>query len=324
VRLVTNTPGINISAAARTFGLCVSTAHAILRRSEAPESVLVSRRGGARSVKVTPAALAALSGWLDERPDLTLSQLRDRLMDELSIIVSTKSISNALDRIGFTTKLLRSLPISRNCPETVQARREYAQRFFSDAPPDHRNIIWVDECGFNLHLRRRFGRFGRARRGQRATIEVPNSRGHNISVCAAMSEEGFLHEHLFPGAYNTERFCVFLQELFDLMHQRGRSGCWIIIDNVRFHHAADVKACAIGRGHILVFLPPYSPMLNPIESLFGKWKALIRTQGVTFNQVSLLMSMAAARYEITRTDCLGWIRDINRNIGLSMQNHLFE
>jgi hypothetical protein len=76
-------------------------------------------------------------------------------------------------------------------------------------------------------------------------------------------------------------------------------------------------------GHTLVFLPPYSPMLNPIESLFGKWKTLIRTQGVALSLDSLLLHMSAARCDITVNDCLGWIRDTNRNIGLSLQMHIF-
>ena len=85
-----------------------------------------------------------------------------------------------------------------------------------------------------------------------------------------------------------------------------------------------MSACAARHGHTLVFLPPYSPMLNPIESLFGKWKTLVRTQAVVFTQDSLLASMSVARIEITSADCLGWIRDMNRNIGLSLQGHLFE
>ena len=212
------------------------------------------------------------------------------------------------------------MPISRNCPATLQARHEYSQRFLGEAPADRRNIVWVDETGFNLHLRRKYGR---ARRGHNATVVVPNGRGRNISVCAAMSEEGFLHEMLQPGAYTAERFCVFLGELFDCLGSRGRSQCWIVLDNVRFHHCEIVRACSSARGHTLIFLPPYSPMLNPIESLFGKWKTLVRTEGVAQSQEILLANMAAARAAITQEDCLGWIRDTTRNIGLSLQYHIF-
>jgi transposase len=117
---------------------------------------------------------------------------------------------------------------------------------------------------------------------------------------------------------------VFLLELFLVLSQMGRSQCWIILDNVRFHHSAIVNECATDHGHLLVFLPAYSPMLNPIESLFGKWKTLIHTQGVALTQDLLLHHMAVAHAEISRNDCLGWICDTTRNLGLSIQGHQFE
>jgi transposase len=104
----------------------------------------------------------------------------------------------------------------------------------------------------------------------------------------------------------------------------GRARCWIILDNVRFHHSLNVLECASRFEHQLIFLPPYSPMLNPIESLFGKWKTLIRAEGASISQDVLLTRMAAARVEISVSDCLGWIRDVDRNIGLSLQGHFFE
>ena len=48
------------------------------------------------------------------------------------------------------------------------------------------------------------------------------------------------------------------------------------MDNVAFHKTGDVQNFLIGEGHELVFLPPYSPFLNPIEHTFSTWKAHIR------------------------------------------------
>ena len=135
-----------------------------------------------------------------------------------------------------------------------------------------------------------------------------------------MSEDGFLYEVLRAGAFNGDHFCGFLTGLFAILGRMARSDCWIILDNVRFHHSASVRLCAESSGHQLVFLPPYSPMLNPIESLFGKWKTLIRTEGVSMTRDVLLEHMVTARYEIVRDDCLGWIRDMNRNLVLSCKS----
>lgn len=302
--------------------LAVSTGHALLQRQYNRGNAALLPRGGARHVKLRQEATDALALWVDERPDITLQELCTRLAVDFAINVSKQAVSRALTtKIGYTMKLLRMVPESRNCPTTIQARKIYAQRFLSDAPPDRRNIVWVDECGFNLHLRRRCGR---AKRGARASTVVATSRGANISVCAAMSEEGFLHEQLRPGPYNAPAFCDFLRDLFRKLEAMGRSACWIVLDNVRFHHCDIVATCVSEHGHFLMFLPPYSPMLNPIESLFGKWKTLIRTQSATFTRDELLTRMAIARASISVSDCLGWIRDMSRNLSLSIVEHIFE
>jgi transposase len=321
IRYIQSMPGTSISSAARTYGIPQSTAHSIIRRMETTANMAAIQNRPQNCPKLGPVGLTALSAWIDERPDATLQYLARKLSEELRISVCNATLSKALNRIGFTIKLLRAMPVSRNCPSTVLARKQYAVNFLGEAPPDRRNIVWVDECGFNLHLRRKYGR---ARRGERASIEVANSRGQNISVCAGMSEDGFLHEFLRPGAFNAIHFCDFLTELFEKLREMGRENCWIILDNVRFHHSESIRCCTESAGHQLMFLPPYSPMLNPIESLFGKWKTLIRTEGVSMTRDTLLEKMASARYEISRIDCLGWIRDTNRNLSLSIQGHLFE
>jgi transposase len=312
---------ISVSSVSRTFGIPVSTGHSILSKYARTGDVSSARVRGHRPSKLDQAAKESIAQWIDERPDLTLKSLCQLLSSRHSISVSQKTMSLALTSLGFTIKILRSIPASRNSPKVLLAQKAYAHTFLSSAPPDQRNIIWADETGFNLYLRHRYGR---APVGERASVVVANSRGRNISVCAAMSEEGFLHEMLRPIPYTAEAFCLFLEELFSILLQMGRIGCWIILDNARFHHCAIVNACAIRHGHRLVFLPAYSPMLNPIESLFGKWKTLIHTQGVSFQVDELLLKMATARAEIAVSDCLGWIRDVGRNIGLSLQDHIFE
>jgi hypothetical protein len=77
---------------------------------------------------------------------------------------------------------------------------------------------------------------GRARRGQHASVVVPSGRGRNISIAAAMNVEGFIHHRVHIGAYNSSLIIEFLGQLFATLQARGRQNCWIISDNVRFHH----------------------------------------------------------------------------------------
>jgi transposase len=250
-----------ISSAARTFWVAVSTVNGLVWRFEARGSTAVLPKGGARRTKLVQSAINMLALWTEERPDVTLWELKICLATEQGIVVTNKTISNALKHSGFTVKLLWWLPASRNCPATIEAGFVYAQKYLNEAPVDHRSIIWIDECGFNLHIRHTCGH---SRCGERASITVANGRGHNISVCVAMSEEGFLHKKLWPGAYNAKEFCVYLWELFTMLEQMGGRECWLILDNVPFHLRADIVACVHAYGHGLVFLSLYSPMLNPI------------------------------------------------------------
>jgi len=103
-------PEISVSTAARVFQIPISSAHAIVRRSENTEQALPVRRGGARSRKMTQSGLVALALWVDERPFLTLNQLCIMLETQLAIAVTPQTVSCALTKIGFTIKLLRKLP----------------------------------------------------------------------------------------------------------------------------------------------------------------------------------------------------------------------
>ncbi len=78
-----------------------------------------------------------------------------------------------------------------------------------DAAMNHHKYIFVDEAGFNLAKTRRRGR---NIIGKRATIQVPGQHGGNISMCAAISEDGVVGHRPVVGSYNTEHLIAFLNE----------------------------------------------------------------------------------------------------------------
>ncbi len=100
-------------------------------------------------------------------------------------------------------------------------------------------FIYLDEAGFNLAKGRRHGR---NRIGQRATIFVPGQRGGNITMCAAISENGVLTHIPRLGPYNTQHLLTCLDTLYrDIIpeNERGLTGDHlnkhvVVCDNVRF------------------------------------------------------------------------------------------
>jgi transposase len=306
-----------ISQAAIIFGLKTTTAQSIWKRYCDTGSKILRPRGGSPPTKSSAAVSSLIRLIVDTDPDLTLKQIATTVEERLDIKMSKSTVSRILTDIGYTMKLLRLEPEARNSGEQLEARFNYAQMFMNDRPVERGHVIWVDETGFNLHLRRRCGR---STRGTRATAVVPSARGRNISVVAAMSETGLLHHQVHLGAYNSDLFSIWIQQLGQILAAADLSCCWIILDNVRFHHSAIVSAVATQLGHRLLFLPPYSPMLNPIELLFSKWKSQIKTNQMIYTQENLLAAIEEASQTISERDCQGWIRECERNLGRSLQH----
>ncbi len=131
-----------------------------------------------------------------------------------------------------------------------------------DADDDHHKFIYLDEAGFNLAKTRRRGQNFI---GQRATIQVPGQRGANITMCAAISEDGVVGRRPHIGPYNAALLVTFLDELDQVCRAEGVTYV-IVWDNVRFHHAHVVQAWFQAHAQFTtLYLPPYSPFLNPIE-----------------------------------------------------------
>ncbi len=96
-------------------------------------------------------------------------------------------------------------------------------------------LIYVDEAGFNLAKTRHRGRNVI---GQRAVVNVPGQRGGNITLCAAISVQGVLHNHATLGPYNTGQIIAFLDALHAVVQDRPQQPRFVVIwDNVSFHQA---------------------------------------------------------------------------------------
>jgi hypothetical protein len=121
-----------------------------------------------------------------------------------------------------------------------------------------------------------------------------------------MHTNGLLYFCIQNRPYNTEFFGTYLNELFSSLSQLGLTNRTLVMDNVAFHHAETIRAQVVQHGHNLLFVPPYSPFLNPIENLFSKWKHLVCVAAPTSPErlIELINSSAS---EITPTDCHGFV-----------------
>ena len=177
--------------------------------------------------------------------------------------------------------------------------------------------IYVDEAGFNLAKTRRRGR---NIIGKRATINVPGQRGANITMCAAISSAGLVLHKCQIGPYNSDHLLSFLDELYQQLvpeaerEQVGGNMRTFVItwDNVAFHHSHVITNWFADHPRMMsLFLPPYSPFLNPIEEFFSAWRWKVYDHR-PHDQMSLLDAMDAGCRDISAEDCQGWIRHAKR------------
>ncbi len=162
--------------------------------------------------------------------------------------------------------------------------------------------MYMDEAGFNLTKRRRRGRNVI---GHRAIVGVPGQRGGNVTLCAAISNHGVVHHHANLGPYNTYQLLNFLNHMWDALLGQHSVVVW---DNVSFHRALQVREWFnMNQGFINLFLPPYSPFLNPIEEFFSSWRWKVYERQ-PYTRVNLLQAMGLACGDIGVEACQAWIR----------------
>lgn len=161
--------------------------------------------------------------------------------------------------------------------------------------------VFLDEMGSHLGLTRLYGR---AAPGQRVHDPVPGTRGGNVSTIGALALDGLRTGLSVPGPIDGETMRYFVEELLVPTLQRGEI---VGMDNVAIHHLEAIEDAIDAAGAWVLFLPPYSPDLNPIEHSWSKMKALLRTLKPR-TVPALLEALSAAFASITPADVLGWFR----------------
>jgi transposase len=136
-----------------------------------------------------------------------------------------------------------------------------------------RNLVYLDESGFAVDHPRTHGYSQRGRRCH--DLKNWHEKGR-INAIGAIIGFAFLALSLFSCNVDSDVFYAWLNE--DLL-PKTPSGSVIVMDNASFHKRNDMIELIESAGHSLLFLPPYSPDLNPIEHKWAQAKAIRRKKG---------------------------------------------
>jgi len=298
-----------------------TTVNAIVKKYRQAQCYERSTVRGHPITKITPEISSRIEQLVQFDNGMTLARIKENLFDEFNIHMSLATISGHLHTLKITLKR-RGVIIERvNDPTRLEMRKNFATQFLTNADLNDDKNVFVDESGFNLHMRRNYGR---SLRGHRVSVVVPTIRGRNITLLSAINGSGVIHFKILSGSCNGEIFAEFLRELDEkLVHTLNINTATIFMDNASPHRS--LKAASTMRTLIskTQYISPYSYMLNPIEFCFSKVKSIVRGNLGTMS-CDLIPIINVAISQVVKEDCEGWYRLIRRNCALAMNKHKFQ
>lgn len=145
---------------------------------------------------------------------------------------------------------------------------------------------------------------GWCRRGKRLVGKAPHGHWRTMTFIAALRMDRIDAPCVFDGPINGESFLAYVEQV---LVPTLRSGDIVVIDNLGSHKGKSIRTAIRGAGAKLVFLPPYSPDLNPIEQVFAKLKgALRKAQARTIDAVC--QQLANALPSFSSDECANYFR----------------
>jgi transposase len=164
---------------------------------------------------------------------------------------------------------------------------------------DPQRLVFVDEMGTHTSL---YSLYAWSKRGERAYCSMPRNRGKNTTVLASMSLEGMGPALAVEGATTATVFEAYVEEV---LAPSLRAGQTVVMDNLSAHKGERIRELVDARGCQLLYLPPYSPDLSPIEEAFSKIKGILRNAQARSRE-ALIEAMGRALDAITPQDARGF------------------
>ena len=180
----------------------------------------------------------------------------------------------------------KSLHASEQDRPDVARRRAQWKKYQGRLDP--RRLVFIDETWAKTNMTRTHGR---APRGKRLVAKAPHGRWRTLTFLAALRHDRIDAPCVIDGPINGESFRAYVEQILVPVLKPGDI---VIIDNLGSHKGKAVRQAIRSVGAKLLFLPPYSPDLNPIEQCFAKLKTLLRkaaerTVEATWRRIGFLL-----------------------------------
>ncbi len=212
--------------------------------------------------------------------------ISDIIFTTFKITVSLELVRTYILSLGFTRKKARYYSETKNYEEKLKSFLDTREKYVKE----ERKFVSIDETSFGRNC---VITHGRSKKGER--LYIKNSKQErNESVLSAVSIGDKINITKKYGSYDTNSFCSFLNSL-DYPKKTV-----LIMDNVSFHHAKDVKEVVKNKGWDILYTVPYCPIFNLIEGVFSivkrcykKIKSIIKSfESVTDSHIRSFFKMS--------------------------------
>ncbi|TIL67891.1 IS630 family transposase [Mesorhizobium sp.] len=260
-------------SAAAHFGVSVSFVVILVRNYRTTGSLVPKPSGGRRHSKLDPHR-EFLLGHVAKKDDITMPELAAELAAAAGVEIAPASISRWLIS-GTATASKKTLQASeQDRPDISKARREWQAKRQPRMRLEPHRLVFIDETGTTTKMTRPRGR---CLKGQRLRSKAPFGHWKTQTFIAGLRCHGLTAPFVVDTPMNRRIFETYVETQLAPTLEKGDI---VILDNLAAHKSQTAEAAIRAKGAWLLFLPPYSPDLNPIEMAFAKLKAHLRAKAI--------------------------------------------
>ena len=164
---------------------------------------------------------------------------------------------------------------------------------------DIHRLVFIDETGASTKMARLYGR---SPCGQRCVAALPHGHWKTMTFVGALRATGMTAPMVLDGPMDGLAFEAYVTQV---LVPTLKPGDIVVMDNLAAHKRDEITSAIVAAGARLLYLPPYSPDLNPIEMAFAKLKAALRKAAARSIE-TLVDAIAAALAAFTAQQCLNF------------------
>lgn len=286
-------------------GLKITQVNSLKKRLSTTGEVLPFKTK--RSTKLNEEHLTFIIQLLNQKNGClnTLSQIKTELLAQFPLIgdISQMTIHNALKKSDYVFKRVSPFINRRNYHSTKADQKRVSKQLISLLSRGYK-VIFVDETGIKLNS---CPNYGWGLKGQKISVEVEVSK-QNYSIMAAITDTQVLGCQIIEqGGTTKQDFLGFLCTVIDqYVSPESSPEVFVFLDNATWHTTPYLTE-TIGNQINFIFNAAYSPMLNPIEEFFSKFKKMVKKK-IVKDSIQLEDAVRTALMSFTQSDFQGYMK----------------